>query len=411
MLFSFTDWAQICRLLPDLQHTLAQLGLQLNVSKTSIMSHQSVLEEGRARAFAADSLIPQLTWGTKCVYLRKPLSHFPVGGHALHDHYADTSEILLEALGKACHASFQGLRLCIRHGFWSCIPLTMKLCNRYIGGTWFWYSPLIELLRKYSSKIRSLQTTFLVMMLGLYIPEDLNRKPAIYLHRLRRRTCLALLDLLPHLSWECIWLRRRWNYLGHLLRMPEDCIARRDVLQLSDTRQVHPGPWHHLHRWGQHVSGLPEAAPKDLAMNRDTWASKLDVIVGRHSQRHTIFHTCCAESWRDVLNSSVSWRLGIVLQVSCPGSSEHVVTDISWLDRVHGMQTFSRGGEPHEVIRSCQLEFAGVMLDVHAESWILDAYASSLMSLHASAFKMFQYVIMFNEISSSWAAKLHALSV
>ena len=79
------------------------------------------------------------------------------------------------------------------------------------------------------------------------------------------------------------------------------------------------------------------------------------------------------------------------------------------------MQTFSRGGEPHEVIRAwldwIQLEFAGVMLDVHAESWILDAYASSLMSLHASAFKMFQYVIMFNEISSSWAAKLHALSV
>ena len=109
LLLTFANWSQANRLTMELCAHLQLLGLKLNPKKTKVMTHASVLPLAREVDFSADSLLPHLAWGTSCVYLRKTLTHFEVGA---------------QATG------------------------AMELCNTYLGGTWFWYSPAIQPLQK-----------------------------------------------------------------------------------------------------------------------------------------------------------------------------------------------------------------------------------------------------------------------
>ena len=145
---------------------------------------------------------------TECVYLRKPLP----------------------SAGKATHLAFQSLQRCMRKGHWGCASDTVLLRNTYLGPTWFWYSLLIEPLTKYVSKMRAMQTTFLSLMLGLYIPATVSSHAALLLHRLRRRLVLVLLNHMPSRQWTVIWAKRRWGYLGHTLRRETGTVSRQDML-------------------------------------------------------------------------------------------------------------------------------------------------------------------------------------
>ena len=204
LLISFGGWSQALRLTKRLQQTLAELGLQLNPKKTCLMSHPSVLELGQQYPFPDDCLLNHISWVTECVYLRKPLAHFQVGAAARGDNSADVSSILTSSAGKATHLAFESLQRCMRKGHWGCASDTVLLCNTYLGSTWFWYSPLIEPLTKYVSKMRTMQTTFLSLMLGLYIPATVSSHAALLLHRLRRRLVLVLLNHMPSRQWTVI---------------------------------------------------------------------------------------------------------------------------------------------------------------------------------------------------------------
>ena len=144
ILLSFATWQEAIELTLQLQELLATMGLVLNEDKTKLMSHASVLEAGRRLQLPESSLLNRIDWGTTCMYLRKTLTHFEVGAQTSGVGFADTSMVLLEAAGKATHGAYESLHRCLQRGSWYCIDDTIKLCNRYVGGTWFWYSPLIE---------------------------------------------------------------------------------------------------------------------------------------------------------------------------------------------------------------------------------------------------------------------------
>ena len=114
------------------------------------------------------------------------------------------------------------------------------------------------------------------MLFGLFIPTDLDEQAAFFLHRLRRRTVLLVLNHNPRSQWVSIWCRRRWMYLGHVLRMDVTALVQQEVLSLSHLKQAHPGPFHHILQWGCNVSGRGPVALQTLAQDRQAWRQEYD---------------------------------------------------------------------------------------------------------------------------------------
>ena len=409
ILLSFATWQEAIELTLQLQELLATMGLVLNEDKTKFMSHASVLEAGRRLQLPQSSLLNRIDWGTTCMYLRKTLTHFEVGAQTSGVGFADTSMVLLEAAGKATHGAYESLHRCLQRGSWYCIDDTIKLCNRYVGGTWFWYSPLIEPLAKYIEKIRSWHTTFLVLLLGLILPSDLSAEVAHWLHRLRRRLALVVMNHHVDSQWTTIWVKRRWNYLGRMLRKPDTSVAKRDMLALRDVRQSSPGPFNHLVHWGQKLEATDASCLQELAQNRDAWVLKFSNHASHYIHSHTIVHADLAPNWRDIFRVAVPWRLGVLLHF---GAEATIL--FSWLDEVEGMQTYSNQGT---FLHACktwlgwlQLVFRGILLDVYMDADTLQAYTPELEQFHEYSYPSFKMVCTFTELSPARFAKPRSLT-
>ena len=401
LLLAFDSWQQAITLTEELQQVLQRLGLRLNLKKTTLMSHQSVLLQGASVSFPTGSVLGQITWSTSCTYLKKTLTHYEVGGKG---GFADTTAVLLDAFGKATHAAFESLKRCIRRGHWSHLHSTIRLCNTYIGGTWYWYSPLLEPLSKYISRVRSQQVTFLTMLFGLFIPTDLDGQAAMFLHRLRRRTVLLVLNHHARSQWVSIWCRRRWMYLGHVLRMDVTALVQQEVLSLNHLKQAHPGPFHHIQQWGCNVSGRGPVALETLAQDRQAWRLEYDKHQHIYEHSHPILHPISTECWRDIFRLEVPWRLGLFVQ--CEGA----YCSIHWLHIVEGFQTFRRAGSLLEVVSKwvtwIQLEFFGVLLDFYMHEDLLQSQGDDLQQLHDSIYHDYQFVSSFNSVSDRLTRKI-----
>ena len=408
LLVSFRDWGQAARLTAQLQDVLQRLGLRLNHAKTAFMSHQDVLDQGYDYPFPSGCLLPTITWATSCTYLRKPLTHFKLGAQSTGDGYADTTMVLLQSMGKATHMAFESLHQCLRKGHWGCIPITVQLCHQFIGGTWFWHSPLMEPLQKYSDKVKSIHATFMVLLLGLFIPSACSSALAHFLNRLRRRVALVVLNHFPTKQWTYVWCKRKWTYLGHVLRMPQSAVARRDMVELAHIKQLHPGPFHHLLQWGCSMLGKESEELFSLAANREAWNSSFVQFSDTSLHHHPIVHESCVPHWRDIFRLEVPWRLGVYLQIQ-----QHKVI-ISWLDAVHGVQVFERQGTLMEVCKLwlcwLQFEFTGVLLDVYLTADHVLAYYEQLCAIHQHAYARFSVIVLFNQVSERVARKLEGLS-
>ena len=298
LLLAFDSWQQAITLTEELQQVLKSLGLRL---KTTLMSHQFVLLQGVSVSFPPGSVLGQITWSTSCTYLQKTLTHYEVGGKG---GFADTTAVLLDAFGKATHAAFESLQRCVRRGHWSNLHSTFRLCNTYIGGTWYWYSPLLE----------PCQTTS---------PEfGLSKE------RLGRTKCSFSASPSPAHSttrpepqyshWVSVWCRRRWMYLRHVLRMGVTALVQQEVLSLSHLKQAHPGPFHHILQWGCNVSGRGPVALETLAQDRQAWLLEYDKHQHICKHSHPVLHPISAERWRDIFRLEVPWRLGLFVQ--CEGA-------------------------------------------------------------------------------------------
>ena len=400
LLLAFDSWQQAIALTEELRQVLKSLGLRLNLKKTTLMSHQSILLQGASVSFPPESVLVQIKWGTSCTYLKKTLTHYEVGGKG---GFADTTAVLLDALGRATHAAFECLQRCMRRGHWSDLSSTVRLCNTYIGGTWYWYSPLMEPLSKYISRVRSQQVTFLTMLFGLFIPNDLDEQAALFLHRLRRRTVLLVLNHCPRSQWVSIWCRRRWTYLGHVLRMGAAALVQQEVLSLGHLKQARPGPFHHILQWGCNTSRGPIAL-ETLAQDRQAWHTEYDRHQHIYEHSHPILHPISTERWRDIFRLEVPWRLGLFVQCHSDSCSIH------WLHVAEGFQTFCRAGTLTEVVETwvtwIQLEFFGVLLDFYMHEDLLQSQGDALLCLHNSLFQNHQFVSSFNNVSDSVARKI-----
>ena len=395
LLISFGGWSQAVRLTKRLQQTLAELGLQLNPKKTCLMSHPSVLELGQQYPFPDDCLLNHISWVTECVYLRKPLTHFQSGSCCAGRKQCRCLQHSHLSAGKATHLAFESLQRCMRKGHWGCASDTVLLCNTYLGSTWFWYSPLIEPLTKYVSKMRTMQTTFLSLMLGLYIPATVSSHAALLLHRLRRRLVLVLLNHMPSRQWTVIWAKRRWGYLGHTLRREAGTDSRQDMLALCSVRQSRPGPFHHLAQWGGRLLACDTENLIHQATDRDSWACTFNSIEHHFRHDHPVIHAMSPSTrWSDVLRTDVSWKLGAFLRVV-----EGYVS-VDWLHEIEGFQHFFRGGDVFQVfsawVQWLQLEFFGIIL---LDAYLLDdkvqAQGDVLARLHNHVYDKFGFIAIF----------------
>ena len=268
---------------------------------------------------------------------------------------------------------------------------------------------MLEPLTKYSNRIRSFQVTCLVLLLGLFIPSECKREVATFLHRLRRRLVMILLNHFPTKQWTVIWAKRRWNYLGHLLRRPPEYLTRVDMLAMGWIKQRHPGPFHHISYWGCQLQQSGIQGLEEQASNREAWADSFLAHAWKFTHTHPFVHEACLPHWRDVFRTEVPWRLGVFLSVVGDRVS------FTWLHSQEGMQTFSRRGSLPEVcyLWLCwlQFDFEGLLLDMYVAREELEAHITDVFEVHEIAFDKFRLVCSFNQVSRKVAERLDSLSV
>ena len=175
-------------------------------------SHPNVLRLGKTHEFAESSLVLQLSWERRIPCLKKPLSHFDV------DHCPDSTELLLSQIHSIVHMSNENLQRAVRKGDWHNPFSALRVLNSYVAGSWFWLSPLLQPLHKHLSSVRVLQVTFLVLMLGLSLPDAYAHDPEMHLPTLPGRISLFCSCTRRNKTGVIIWVQRRLNCLGHVLR-------------------------------------------------------------------------------------------------------------------------------------------------------------------------------------------------
>ena len=171
----------------------------------------------------------------------------------------------------------------------------------------------------------------LVLMLGLYIPADLPQTPCLFLDRLRRRLVLLLLRLLFKYDWVGTWIRRRWNYLGNILRFEPAHITRAALSSLCTVRQACPGPWQHLFNWG--LTQCRHHVEREIAMqtmegqahDRDLWNAWGEHASHTFLPAHPTVHVDILQQWRDALRLALAWRVGCHLSID----HAHAVSSVS----------------------------------------------------------------------------------
>ena len=415
LLLTFSTWQQADRLAMELRDCLQGLGLQLNLTKTRVMTHASQIQSGRQHAFSTESILANLQWGESCTYLRKTLQHFEVGMSMQPTGPLDTSTSLLTAMGHSCHAAYEALNKSLRKGHWASPRHTLKLCNMYVGGTWYWYSPLLEPLQRHVDAVRCLQVTMLLLLLGLYIPSDLSRAPAIFLNRVRRRLVLVLLGLLPNYDWIGIWLRRRWNYLGHVLRFQPGHITRAAWTALFTVRQACPGPWQHALKWGlaqynQHIdSDATMQTVEAMARDKDVWNAWGRKVASAAVESHPVVHCAVPEKWQDALRLEVAWRVGAHVCIEASGAY-----CMTWISAEHGVQSYSDFGGFVEFcvnwVGFMQMEFTALLYDVYMSQDACDILLHQLHAAHGRVYEQFEKVVLYNIVSDAVDRRMRALA-
>ena len=227
---------------------------------------------------------------------------------------------------------------------------TMQLAHRYIFDKWLWITPVLHPLQKYKDQVSKLETDVCVTLLKLYIPGWLHEDAALALHRLRRRAVSMLCHFFTRPSLFCSWVRRKWTYLGHVLRMADTAapvIALRQG-EIGTWRQQRPGPRGMFLSWAystaskvfqlQHQPSWEEL--RSLAMNREMWREASDKVVQiSENIPHFAKPDSSWGSWRHPLVHAAKWALCIYLHVVHDG--DLAVCTANWLDEQEGWQCFT----------------------------------------------------------------------
>ena len=414
MLLSFDNWFQARRLIPEVQKSFADAGLIFSVKKSQVMGMQATLEAGRAMSWEATDFLWQIPWVQTTTYLRKPLTHFGVG--------ESTTTVLLPGLKQRAFQAFRQLKSVVKGMRWENPKLSVRLLNRYVGGTFFWYTPLFFPSQTLLAEVLTVQITMLCSLMHLFLPPDMPHEVALLLHQLRRRCVLLILGFLPDLGWPAIWRRRLWNCLGHVLRRGETSSVRRSLYMLDSVRRprggiiTSPVTWLRQAVRSQYSETSFGRGTLDdftaLAQDRDMWYAKGCAYVSLQvlAEKHSYLKSCGYSNWRQFIRQWVPWNMSVML-VLLDG-----VWVLSWLVEREGIQQLSLGCDfTPDLLVHCVLhfrmlhDFLSFQLGVTQDHY--DIHAMCLQSVHDGLFESRQIVLSLQIVPDSWPLRMRRLLI
>ena len=137
LLCSFDSWAQARVLVPEIVEAFGRAGLRVSLKQSEVLCTLQTLEEGRALDWEPDEFLFSIPWTSCTKYLRKPLTHLKVA--------ESTYTVLLPIMKQRVHLAREQLRQVVKGLRWHQPYLAMRLVDRYVGATFFWYLPTCSL--------------------------------------------------------------------------------------------------------------------------------------------------------------------------------------------------------------------------------------------------------------------------
>ena len=332
ILLNFISWEQADQLLADLSTHMAKYGLKVNWKKSTIMSTASVLEQGRVTV-SEHSVLRSCLWSSTLRYLRRELQH-------PNPEYDLTSQLLNQVSG-VLHLAVEQLAEVAKLQHWTRPLQATQFASRYIAARFQWLSPMFETLQVHISRVNAMQTTCLVFLLKLYLPQELSKTLALELNRFRRRVA-KIVGVRYSVSWVTTWVTRRWNYLGHVLRFEDEHITRLALEHVHHSKG-RGGPKQTLLTWASkeaaaacHMGGTVTLSELEgLASDKAVWQSGITSVQRRHEPQTSLYNPSLWAKPLRVFTLPVMWMQALLLTSSHDGSFA-----VHWVSTEYGLMHY-----------------------------------------------------------------------
>ena len=235
ILICLPSWLHADPMCNELREVLSSMGLTINMDKTQLMATSDMLHAGKQQ-LSATSPLRELTWDTSATHLRWKLQH------------TDHSSSLIIQAQRCLHGARQQMEPFLKRLSWTTVHSVLHMMRMYVASTWVWFSPLTFPLVKHTQQVDIWQTMYLVGALKLFIPDDVQQDLAFSLLRVRRRAIRIAILQDDRWRWVSAWVRRKWTYLGHLLRRGLHHGATLSMMACARDQQV-GAPWSSSYNW------------------------------------------------------------------------------------------------------------------------------------------------------------------
>ena len=288
----------------------------------------------------------------------------------------------------------------------------IKLVDVFVSPRFLWFSPCIHPTQVRLGEMQSLQLGLMAQILKLYVPDWMNPQQKRAVHRVRRRACLELIRVYHHSAlWTVAWIKRKWTFLGHLMRRPRHDMTRQSLL--TEFRQARPGRAVASARWV--LTCVRELYSTDFTFenlgnmycDKNEWNAMCDPVLQQHNLPMPTdlpnMHSGTWDGWADPHKCQTSW---LATAVMCEdGHSKQ----FKWLDFEHGWLQLSAHGSWDQAIthflqwRSMLYEHKPFVLQLLMPNGIDDADVKNrVQRLQFDDTNTANPVILLEEISDDW---------
>ena len=315
---------------------------------------------------------------------------------------------------RSFYVGWTDMQFVVKRLHWADPTHALVFLNKYLASRWLWLSPLMEPLVGNIKQVDTLQTTYTVSALKLYIPPYLSHESAMCVNRLRRRAAqvLALAD--PKFRWVHLWVSRKWGYLGHLLRKGDTHPCKR-ILFSCEANQAIGRPWNSYIRWGRKTVGRALGLPspslatnqqlQEYADNREGWKNASALILQHYEYGVSHISESLWPDSRAPFKHGVKWLLTVWVSTGPHGMR------LCWIDTTEGVQQFGMDGSFTETLLKFRVHscMCGAPCPfVYQFLLNTDMLEEHLHEVHdiTRDFSRNQVVAMFEVVPSSWDASL-----
>ena len=199
MLFADTS-ASLQFKLQEVVDVLATIGLSVNPDKSRVMSlhdgsHPGIWIRGRALPLQVESAL---------VFLGIPLAH------------TNNVQSIMSHLMRKTSNAYYGFKRVMDAGE-APISVRLHIFETFITAKWAWASPVMIPTRTMLRRLEAAKTTFLLSLFRVPTDPLLTWVENVVS---RRRAVKTVCKHNGGPDWRVTWLRRLWQYLGHLSRTP-----------------------------------------------------------------------------------------------------------------------------------------------------------------------------------------------